>query len=301
MKLRGVIVPIATPLDAAGEPDLRALVGLVEYLLDAGVNGIFANGSMGAFAMMTDVQQASVIETVAAAVNGQVPVLAGVSDTGTARVLEKVRQCGGLGADALVSLPPFFFPCSQDELLSFYLDVADAAAIPVVLYDNPRLAKNALSVQTITRMASHPNICGVKLSAADPLQWQELLSSKIDRDRFALICGAGRLTSLALRLGFDGFTEGLHNVIPDKAVALYRAGSSGDIEGSDRIQRDINRCFELFEIAGGWRGLEVALAELGLASYAAPRPHNQPLDPTARERILKVLERENIVSPSRPV
>lgn len=299
MNLRGVIVPIATPLDALGDPDLPALRGLVEHLLDAGVHGIFANGSMGAFAMMTDTHQASVIETVAAAVNRRVPVLAGVSDTGTARVLEKVRQYGRLGADALVSLPPFFFPCSQDELISFYFDVADAAELPVVLYDNPRLAKNALPAQTIIRLASHPNTAGVKLSAADPLQWQEVLSAGIDRSRFSLICGAGKLTSLALRLGFDGITEGLHNLIPRKAVDLYRAACREEFETADRIQREINRCFEIFEIAGGWRGLEVALSEMGLACNAAPRPHNRPLDPASRKRILEVLERECIASPSR--
>lgn len=296
MKLRGVIVPVATPLETSGEPDLRALRGLVNFLLDAGVHGLFANGSMGAFALLTDSQQALVIETVSAASDGRVPVLAGVSDTGTARVLEKARQYGRLGVDALVSLPPFFFPCSQDELLGFYRDVAEAAEKPVVLYDNPRLARNALSAQTIAQLAAHPNICGVKLSAADPQQWQELLH--LDRQGFALICGAGRVTSLALRLGFDGITEGLHNLIPGLAVGLFEAASRSDVVEADRIQSRINRCFEIFEIAGGWRGLDVALRALGLASHAAPRPYDRPLDAATRERILAVLERENIVSPS---
>jgi 4-hydroxy-tetrahydrodipicolinate synthase len=299
MTLRGVIVPVATPLEAAGGPDLKSLRALVRFLLDAGVHGLFANGSMGAFALLTDSQQASVIGTVVEAAERRVPVLAGVSDTGTARVLEKVRRHERLGVDALVSLPPFFFPCSQEELYGFYQDLAEAAAKPVVLYDNPRLARNALSAQTIVRLAVHPNVRGVKLSAADPQQWHELLQSPLPRERFALICGAGRITSLALRLGFDGITEGLHNLIPGLAVRLFDAAAQGDLVAADAIQSQINRCFEVFDIAGGWRGLEVALRELGFASHAAPRPHDRPLDAETRDRIQAVLERENIVAPSR--
>jgi dihydrodipicolinate synthase/N-acetylneuraminate lyase len=201
--------------------------------------------------------------------------------------------------DALVSLPPFFFPCGQEDLAGFYEDIADAASKPVVLYDNPRLAKNPLSVQTIARLAAHPNIRGIKLSAPDPQQWLELVAAPIDRRRFALISGAGRVTSMALRLGFDGITEGLHNLVPGLAVALFRAAGQGDFEEADRIQTRINRCFEVFDIAGGWRGLDTALRELGIASHAAPRPYHRPLDAVTRDRILGVLEREGIVSPAR--
>jgi 4-hydroxy-tetrahydrodipicolinate synthase len=213
--------------------------------------------------------------------------------------LEKARAYGPLGADALVSLPPFFFPCSQDELFGFYEEVASAASVPLVLYDNPRLARNALTAGTIVRLAEHPNTCGVKLSAPDPQQWRDLLDAPLDRERFSLICGAGRVTSLALRLGFDGITEGLHNLIPALAVALYDAASAGEAAEAERIQNRINRCFEIFEIAGAWRGLEIALREMDIASHAAPAPYHHPPDAAARARILAVLERENIVSPVR--
>jgi 4-hydroxy-tetrahydrodipicolinate synthase len=298
MKLKGVIIPVAVPLGHTGEPDLASLRRLVSFLLDAGAHALFANGSMGAFALLTDSQQANVIETVADAANGQVPVLAGVSDTGPARVAEKIRRHQRLGMDALVALPPFFFPCGQEELLAFYRDAAEIAEKPLVLYDNPRLARNAMSAETIARLASHPNVCGAKLSAADPLQWQDILQSEIDRTRFSLICGAGKLTSLALRLGFDGITEGLHNVIPDLAVNLFGAAAAQDWEAADRIQARINRCFEIFEIAGGWRGLDVALRELGLASRAAPSPYDRALDAATRERIRNVLEKECVIPSS---
>ena len=104
------------------------------------------------------------------------------------------------------------------------------------------------------------------------------------------------MTSLALRLGFDGITEGLHNIIPAVAVAMYQAASRGDFDEADCLQRKISRCFGIFEIDGGWRGLEVALRHMGIASRAAPEPYSLPLPDEKREAILRIIEEEGIRS-----
>src|SRR4029077_15058155 len=222
-------------------------------------------------------------------VANRVPVLAGVSDTGVDRVLEKIHRFAGLGVDAVVAMPPFYYLCGQQELLRFFLTLADAAPKPLILYDNPRLAKHALAVDTVVRLAQHPNSCGIKVSHTDVLAWQELLRSPIDRSKFALISGAGRMTNLALQLGFDGITEGLHNIVPSLAVDLFAAQQAGNYAEGDCIQRRINRCFGVFDVAGGWRGLEVALQALGIADFAAPPPYDEPPSDEERRRILAIL------------
>jgi 4-hydroxy-tetrahydrodipicolinate synthase len=297
LKIEGVVVPLATPLTRDRAPDLAALGRLIAHLLNAGVHGIFANGSMGAFALMSDAKQCAVVEAAAGHVANRVPVLAGISDTGLDRVIEKVRNFAGLGVDAFVATPPFYYICEQKELLRFFLALADAAPKPLILYDNPRLAKNVLAVETIVRLAQHPNICGIKISHPDVLVWQDLLRAPVDRGRFALISGAGRMTSLALQLGFDGITEGLHNIVPSLAVDLYAAQKAGNFVEGDCIQRRINRCFGVFEVAGGWRGLEVSLQALGIANFAAPFPYDEPPSEDARRRILEILAAEEIVRP----
>ena len=127
MKLGGVIVPLATPLTRDRAPDLAAFRRLLSHLLQAGVHGIFANGSMGAFALMSDAGQCAVVEAAAEHVPAGVPLLAGVSDTGLNRVLEKIRRFDRPGVDAFVALPPFYYSCQQRELLRFFLTLADAA------------------------------------------------------------------------------------------------------------------------------------------------------------------------------
>lgn len=296
-KLKGVIVPVALPIQQDYTLDQPALERLVRFLIRSGANGLFANGSMGAFALLTDAVQMEAINQVTALVGKQVPVLAGASDTSTTRVIEKIRLIQQLDVDAIVLLPPYYYFYQQNELLRFFLNAADHAQKPLILYENPKLVPNSLSVETIVKLAEHPNIHGIKYSGADVLHWQELLRSPLPRERFALISGAGRMTGLALQLGFDGITEGLHNIIPNVARDLFDAYQAKDYQLGDTVQQKINRCFRILEIEGGWRGLEVAFQYMGIARKAAIHPFDIPVAEKNRRRILDVMEREQVLRP----
>ena len=106
--LHGVIPPVCTPLDPRGEIDTASLARLVDHLIDGGVHGLFALGSTSEVAYLTDAQRGTALETVLKAADGRVPVLAGVIDTTTARVLDHARTAAALGADALVATAPFY-------------------------------------------------------------------------------------------------------------------------------------------------------------------------------------------------
>lgn len=293
-KLSGVIVPVAVPLDAAGRPDPESYSAFIRFLLAEGVHGIFANGSMGAFALLDDDQQESLIRAAAGAVGGAVPVLAGVSDTSTSRVLRRIERLAAVPVDAFVVMPPYFYLAGQPELIRFFEAIADASAKPILLYDNPRLAKNHLSPGTVQHLAQHPNIAGIKASSTDVNWWQEVLGSDLRRDSFALISGAGRQSSQALRLGFDGITEGLHNVVPHYAVGLYNAARAGDHQRAGEIQAAINECFGIFDEAGGWRGLEIAFDWMGVAPRAALPPYDLAVPPESRRKIEIVLGKHGV-------
>ncbi|HEY8551588.1 MAG TPA: dihydrodipicolinate synthase family protein [Vicinamibacterales bacterium] len=295
MKLSGVIVPHVTPLTPAEGLDEAGLDRLIDFLLDAGVHGLFANGSMGGFAFLPDAVQFQTIARTVERTAGRVPVLAGVSDTSTTRVLARLREVQRLEPDAVVVMPPFYYLARQDELLHFFDTVADAAERPVVLYDNPKLAKNALAPETIGVLARHPNVVGAKISAGDAFKWQEILRQDLPRERFGLICGAEPMMSLALQLGFDGITGGLHNLCPRLAVALVDAARAGRFDEAEQLQRTLNRLLRVFEIDGGWRGAELTLAALGICAKVTASPHDIPMPPAKRREIFDILEREGIV------
>jgi dihydrodipicolinate synthase/N-acetylneuraminate lyase len=300
-KLRGVVIPSAVPLGQDQSLDRAGLGRLVEFLINSGVHGIFVNGSMGAFALLPDRLQLEVIETVVDLVHGRVPVLAGASETGTSRVLEKVRQVERIGADAVVVMPPFFYFCPQTELLRFFLQVADTCGKPLILYDNPRLTKNPIDVKTIERLAVHPNVRGLKITTEEVLKWQEVLRADIPRDKFSLFAGAERMTSLALQLGFDGIIGGLHNVIPELAVRLYQTVRQGNFSEADAIQQKINRVYRLFEVDGGWRGLETAFQHMGICRKVTAPPYDVELPEEKRRKMLEILAEEGVVRPYPPL
>lgn len=296
-KLGGVIVPIAVPLGRDEEIDHAGLSRLAEFLIDAGADGVFANGSMGSFALLPDSTQYQAVESVAELVRQRVPVLAGASDTSTSRVLEKMRTIETLGADYIVVLPPYYYSYGQKDLLRFYLTIADASKLPLMLYDNPTLTRNSLSIETIATLSKHPNIVGIKFSVSDVLRWQELFRAPLPRERFSLLSGAGKMSSLALQLGFDGVTEGLHNIVPDVAKRLYMACQAGNFSAADRLQQKINRCFRIFEIDGGWRGLETAFQYMGICEKATVNPFDSGLSEKDRRAVIDVLRAEEILRP----
>ena len=293
MKLTGVVVPVAVPLDERRRPDYHAYRGLIRFLLQSGVHGLFVNGSMGAFALLTDEEQRRLLEVAVEEAGGKVPIVAGIADTGPARVMERMFRIDPGPITALVLLPPFYYVAGQSELIRFFHAIADRAPRPLFLYENPRLAKNSLDLETILQLARHGNIRGIKISTNNREAWSELVRC-LGQEDFSLICGAGRDCAEALRMGFDGITEGLHNIVPSVAVSLYNASRAGDHACARHLQDKINRCFEIFDIAGGWRGLEVAFSYMNIASFAAPPPYDEPIGESQRRRILDILAAENI-------
>jgi 4-hydroxy-tetrahydrodipicolinate synthase len=297
VKLAGVVIPVAVPLDASGAVDGSGLDRLVEYLIASEVDGLFANGSMGGFAFHEDEVQVAVIESVCRANRGRKPFLAGISDTSISRVLARAHALRDLPIDAFVALPPYYYIYEQPALIRFFQTLADALPRPLIVYENPRLAHNSLSPQSIATLALHPNIHGLKISTPDVQVWQELLWCGLPRDCFSLIAGAEKMMSTAMRLGFDGMTGGFHNLFAPLAVALFRAARTGDFDAADCLQQRLNRAYRVFELAGGWRGLEIAFRYMGIAEYAAPAPFNTAPAPAVRDEILEILKREGCPVP----
>lgn len=266
----GVILPLATPLHPDGSIDLPVLSRLIDFELSAGIDAIFANGSMGGFAFHTNHQQTALIKAVARIVNGRVPVYAGVSDTSASRVLANLECLAGLPLRAVVALPPYFFRFSQSDLRTFFELIAERSPFPLVLYDNPKQVANTLEANTIADLAAHPNIHGIKHSGGDEDFWRELLARPLPRHRFSLICGAELKMAQGLQAGFDGITGGFHNVVPHLAVGLVAAARAQDWPHAHAIQKEINARYPDFVRHGGFRGLNEAMSQLGIGGTYTP-------------------------------
>jgi dihydrodipicolinate synthase/N-acetylneuraminate lyase len=290
-KLSGVVPPIGTPVTSYDRVDERSLRCLARYLLDAGVDGILANGTMGGFAFLTDEEQVRAVSIIVSEVNGAVPVMGGIGETSTSRAIRKARQIAGEGVDHLTVLAPFYFFATQENLYAYFADIAAAVDLPIFLYDNPVMTKNSLHPETVAKLReSVPNIVGIKESNQDCVNLQTLI--ELNRsDAFSILTGSEFLIVVGLQMGCDGFIGGLHNICPHMAVALYRAFRRGDLQQARALQRDLEAIWQIFKFGNIWGAFDEALRHLGIADCATGAPYVNKLSTEDAAKVDAIVDR----------
>ena len=229
--LTGVVPPVCTPLTPDREVDTASLVRLVDHLVGGGVDGLFVLGSTSEVAFLTDRQRREVIDTVAGHVGGRLPVLAGVIDTATPRVLDHVRSVTDAGADAVVVTAPFYTRTHPAEIARHFRLVAQASAVPVFAYDLPVSVHSKLAADLVLELAAEGVLAGLKDSSGDEGNFRDVVlraRGRADVTGFSVLTGAETTVDGALAMGADGVVPGLGNVDPAGYARLYRYCREGD-------------------------------------------------------------------------
>ncbi|MEU9119316.1 dihydrodipicolinate synthase family protein [Streptomyces sp. NPDC048506] len=272
--LHGVIPPVCTPLDLRGEVDTGSLARLVGHLVDGGVHGLFALGSSSEVAYLTDAQRATALETVVKAADGRVPVLAGVIDTTTPRVLDHARTAAGLGADALVATAPFYTRTHPREIAAHFRRLRSSVDLPLVAYDIPMAVHSKLPPPLVRELAEEGTLAGVKDSSGDEGALRRLLVALGGRTArrtgpapgFAVLTGSELTVDAALLAGADGVVPGLGNVDPAGYVRLYAAARAGDWE---RAAAEQERLVALFSMVDAGPESEMGRSSSALGAFKA--------------------------------
>lgn len=292
----GVIPPLCTPLTEDGEVDTGSLERLAAFQLDAGVHGLFVGGSTGEIAQLTDAQRDIALRTVLGTAAGQVPVLAGVIDTGTRRVLDHARRAQRAGAAAVVVTAPFYVGVAEPEVRAHYGRLHAELDVPLVAYDIPSNVGFKLPPELVCELVRERVVVAVKDSSGDLDGFQRILDGTAD-------LGAGRLTGsetladLAMARGADGIVPGLGNVDPHGYVRLYTAAKAGDHDAARAEQRRLIRLFDIVTVAdpgrigrisGALGAFKAALVARGVIQH----PWTQaPLLPLTERETAEVAER----------
>src|SRR4051794_12602122 len=153
MRFPGIIPAVTTPFDERGEIDAAALAANVRFLLDAGVHGLVANGTMGEAGSLSAEERRRVVEIVVGEASGQVPVTVGVSSGTAAASSAFARDAAAAGAGAIMLLPSLGYRADPRELEAFYGAVAAAAELPMMLYNNPEASGVDLRADLIVALA----------------------------------------------------------------------------------------------------------------------------------------------------
>src|SRR5712692_8321530 len=158
-KLEGIIAPMATALTRDEKIDVNTTRTLVDFLIDAGIHGLFPLGTSGEFALFDREERKTVIETVVDQTNGRVPVLAGVSDRSLENVLAFAEDAG---ADAIVATPPYYYATGEDGLFNHFETIARKGRLPLVVYNIPEWTHLFVPPSVVQRLAEKHLIVGMK-------------------------------------------------------------------------------------------------------------------------------------------
>lgn len=270
MKLSGLWPALLTPLRDDGSVDHHALAALVEDLVPRGVDGVVPLGSTGEFTEFTASERRALVETVVVAVAGRVPVLAGVSGLSTSETRAHAAAAADAGSDAVLVLPPLYWKVSDKRIFDHVVAVADAAGLPVVVYDFPALTAQPLSPALLGRLAAEePRVIGAKLTVRDIMAvTAALAATRPHRPDFAIVTGFEDLIPAAMWAGADGAISGMANLVPDELVALVAAVRDGRTDAAERF-RAVMADFDVYGLSTpAIPGLKAAAAALG----RIPRP-----------------------------
>ena len=244
ISLSGVIVAAITPFrdDQVYEEGLNQLIN---FLVSKHVNAIFVCGTTGEGMIMNVVQRKKVAEI--AVERSKIPVIVHAGTNNLEDTLELVKHAKDIGASAVASVTPMFYPYTSEGLLSYFLRLAKASDIPFFVYSNPSRTGVKITPETIVRIFKEgpSNLAGVKESSADMSYLGKVIQSIPERMVFN---GADTCFLPGLVLGTSGQVSGYASLCPELYVELYKAWVDGEIKKAQSLQAKISKVKALLEI-----------------------------------------------------
>ena len=224
---------LVTPFTNDQEVDYEGLRKLLDFVLDGGVDYLVINGTTGESVTTTAEERATILQHIKAHVNGRVPLVYGIGGNNTQQVLATIKQTDLEGITAILSVSPYYNKPSQQGIYQHFVQIADAAPVPVILYNVPGRTGSNISGETTVKLASHDNIVAIK-EASGNLE-QCLYIAKHKPEGFMLISGDDLLTVPMTSFGAEGVISVLANAFPAKFSGMVRHALDGNYKEASEL------------------------------------------------------------------
>lgn len=232
-EIKGVVTANLTIFDEQENMDDRRTREVLDFLMDNGADGFYLTGSTGACFTMTMEERMHTVETVINHVNGRKPVIVHVGDIGTKKSIELAQQAERAGADAISSVPPFYWKFSKEDIYSYYRDISESVELPMIVY-NIALA-GIMDSELLLKIAELEHVQGLKYTARSHDE-MGFLKEKLGKD-FMIYSGCDEMALSGFCFGADGIIGSFYNVIPDIYKNIYDAFCGNDIQEAIRLQK----------------------------------------------------------------
>jgi 4-hydroxy-tetrahydrodipicolinate synthase len=265
--LDGVIVALLTPVTQEGRVDHGALRRLVERLVDRGVTGVSPLGSTGEGYSLGLEQRLAVVDTVARSVPAGMPVIPGVFAHNHEQAVAEIAAYADRGGTAVLVAPPSYYPLQAAEQERYFSRLADAAALPLVLYNIPVYTKVQIAPAVAAALAPHPRVAGLKDSGRDLGYAATLLDAVAAAGAaadFAVLAGADSMLVSYMLAGARGTICANANVVPEVVLACYEAVRAGKLDDALRLEARLRAVQAAFRTGSPPAAYKAALAAAGV-------------------------------------
>lgn len=280
MKLTGVLAPVPTPFDEQDRADTRRLTAALTKWMARPLHGVVVLGSTGEAVLLDDFEADRVIVAAREAVPRDRTFIVGTGRESTQAAIRASKRAAEHGADAVLVRTPGFYKnqMTTDAFVRHYTAVADESPVPVLLYNFTAVTGVNLLPAAVARLATHPNIVGMKESGGDMTQIAELIA--VTPSTFSVVAGSAGTFYAALCLGVTGGILALSCALPDACVRLLELARSGRSDEALALQRRLAPLARLLGPTYGVPGLKAALNLLGY-DVGVPRPPLVPVPEAA--------------------
>lgn len=239
--IKGIVVPIVTPIKNDESIDESALRDQIDFMLDNGVDGILAFGSNGEFYMLEDDEYEYALSIIIDHVAKRVPVYMGIGAIRTKKCIKLAKMAERLGVDGISILQPMFLKPTEEELYLHFASIADSVpSLPVLLYNNPGRTGYSMSQNLVSRLChDKSNIVGMKDSSGNLTETEEFIRRNMDVD-FKVFCGKDTLIYPGLCVGCVGAVCSTANFVPKLVCSIYDEFVEGNLSGSKDAQFKLN-------------------------------------------------------------
>jgi 4-hydroxy-tetrahydrodipicolinate synthase len=277
----GSLTALVTTLQPDGALDEAAYARLVDWQIGQGTQGIVPVGTTGESPTLTHAEHRRVVEIAIAAAGGRVPVMAGAGSNSTAEAISLAAHAKSAGADAVLVVTPYYNKPTQDGLFAHYTAIADAVDIPLIIYNIPGRSVIDMSVETMARLAKHPNIVGVKDATANLTR--PLHTTRACGTAFVQLSGEDHTVVSYLAAGGHGCISVTANVAPRLCAELHAAWARGDVGEAMRIQDRLLPLHDAMFAESNPGPVKYALSQLGFGANAVRLPLVTVSAPTAQK------------------
>ncbi|HEU4464218.1 MAG TPA: dihydrodipicolinate synthase family protein [Gemmatimonadota bacterium] len=286
-RLAGLLCPVTTPFDRGGDASPTRLAAQIEIYQRLGVRGVVVLGTSGEGPLIDPEEETPLLAAARSALGSDRVLVAQVGHESLRATLASARRAEAAGADALLCLPPRYYPVGASGIARFYRAVAAACGLPLLAYHIPQRSHVDPGAEALCELASDGTLAGIKESAGDLVLQRAL--RKAGGRAFAIFNGSARLTLEALRGGADGAILAVADAAPESALAILEAHAAGETAAAEEAQRALEPLADCLGARFGVPGIKAALDHRGWPGGGEPRPPLAALGAAERDEVRAAL------------